>query len=212
MQIPISKAHRLLSPRIVYLVSSINGKGIFNAAPISNLTSVSNAPQRVALAICPKWNTYKNIRLMREFVINIPSKEMLDAVWVLGDKYSGNIIPPNVNKVNIAGFHIFKSNFVLPPKLVECYAHLECKVVWIKSVGDHMLILADVLDVDCEDMALSNDLVVNTKLFLPIMQVSGSIFTHPTESTISPNEEKVKEIIRSIKGLETSLSISDYSP
>src|SRR5690348_4874947 len=91
--LPDDKAHRLLAPRIVHIVTTVDKKGRVNASPFSNLTSVSTDPERLVLGVYKKWDTIKNIRATREFVVNVPSIGLLEQVWICGDKYAGNPIP-----------------------------------------------------------------------------------------------------------------------
>ncbi|MBI3620393.1 hypothetical protein HY214_04620 [Candidatus Roizmanbacteria bacterium] len=51
IKLPIDKAHRVLAPRIAYIVTSVDKKGRVNAASFSNLASVSTDPERLVLAV-----------------------------------------------------------------------------------------------------------------------------------------------------------------
>ena len=62
MKIPPNKAYKLLSPRIVILVTTVDEKGRINAAPYSFCGPLEFSPPLVYFAARPFQDTYKNIR------------------------------------------------------------------------------------------------------------------------------------------------------
>jgi len=193
---PLGNAHRLLSPRIAYIITTMDGKDKTNAAPISNLTSISTRPEALVLAVYPEWTTCSNIRKTREFVVNVPGQNLLDEVWICGDKYSGISIPSNLNKISIARLTEIPSIKVRPPGLAECYAHLECEVVWTRTIGDHILVLADIVFARHNEEAFGTGSLLNIKKFKPVMQISGPHFSVPNDD-IMIDEEKVRLLVLS---------------
>ena len=177
--LPLDKAQRLISPRIPYLVTTVDGKGIVNAASFSNLTSVSTDPERLVLAVYKAWDTIKNIRNTKEFVVNVPSKDLLEKIWICGDKYAGNPIPAGVNELKIANLTEIPSEKVKPPRVEECYGHLECEVVWIKDVGDHIMVLADIVCASFTESFLDENFLLNVSIAKPLMEVGRGLFTYP---------------------------------
>ena len=71
---------RNILPLPVVLISTISKEGIRNAAPWSNFTPVLRPLEDVLLASWLKRDTLDNIRQTGEFVVNIPSVGMEDAV------------------------------------------------------------------------------------------------------------------------------------
>lgn len=192
--LPITKAHRILSPRIAYLVTTVDKKGRVNAAAFSNITSVSSKPQRVVLAVYTEWDTLKNLRVKGECVINVPSKKLLEEVWICGDKYAGNPIPTSVNELDIAGLTALPSKKVAPPRIAECFGHLECKVKWIKNVGDHDLILADIVAASYTTGAFNKELIPQVHKTKPLLEVTGGFFASP--GNITPvNRDRIRTIV-----------------
>lgn len=191
-QLPIDKAHRILAPRIAYIVTSVDKKGRVNAASFSNLTSVSTDPMRLVLAVYKAWDTIKNIRATREFVVNVPSKNLLKEVWTCGDKYAGNPIPRGIDELKVAGLTEIPSEKVKPPRVAECPMHLECKVAWIKNVGDHYLILGDIVSASYTDGVFNKDLIQIIRRTLPLMEISKGFFTSPGE-VVEVNRKEIKE-------------------
>lgn len=192
---PLHKAHRLLSPRIAYLITTVDTKGNTNVAPISNLTSVSTQPQAIVISVYPQWTTFKNIKYVGQFGVNLGGKELLSKLWICGNKYAGISLPSNPNKFLLTGLTEMPSTHILPPRIAECYAHLECEVEWIQTAGNHMLVYAKVVAASQKEDAFSKDgVVLNSLQYKPLMQITGSHFTVPAEN-ISVDDEDVNSIL-----------------
>lgn len=205
LSLPIEKAHRVISPRIAYIVTSIDKIGRINAGAFSNITSVSTEPERLVLGVYKEWDTIKNIRQTREFVVNIPPKKLLEQVWICGDKYAGNPIPRGVNELKIAGLTEMSSERVRPPRIAECYAHIECKVVWIKDVGDHYLILGEIVASSFSKGYLDKDYILNVSKAKPVMEIARNKFTYP-QNVIQISRDRVKlRVKKALKKLKVKV-------
>lgn len=175
----LTNAHRLLSPRIVYLITTIDSSThVSNAATVSYLIPVSDDPARLAFAITKNTKTHSNLSKTGDFVVNIPDKSLLSAVQICGGNYPDNVDPAKVDKLTLAGLTEMTSLVVKAPRIMECYAHIECKVKEILSVGDHDLVLGDIMAASYEENAFDDKLLLSV-LTKPIMQLTGSYFTYP---------------------------------
>lgn len=204
--IPLLKSHRLVVPRIGYIVTTVNSKGLVNAGVYSNMTSVSTSPERVVLGVYKEWDTIKNIRVVGEFVVNVPSMRLLDEIWICGDKHAGNPIPRGVSELEIAHLTEIPSEKVRPPRIKECYGHLECVVNWIKSVGDHYLVLGEVVAASFTKGYLDDNFVVNLNKAKPAMEISHNKFTYPSK-VVEVNMDKVtKRVDAELKRKKIKLS------
>lgn len=192
VNLPLQFSHRVLAPRIGYIVTTQNKKGQVNAAVFSNLTSVSTDPERIIMGVYKPWDTIKNLRQTKEFVVNLPSKDLLEQVWICGDKHAGNPIPYGVNELEIAGLTTIPSKKVKPPRVSECYAHLECKMLWMKDVGNHYLILGEVVSGSFTKGYLDDNYVIDVDTCLPLMEITWNRFTYPTD-VIKTDNSKIKE-------------------
>ena len=81
MKIEVSNWYRVLTPRAVVLISTVNKKGISNAAPFSFVMPVSVEPPMIAFASDPEHDTISNIKETRDFAVNIPNVDMLNQLW-----------------------------------------------------------------------------------------------------------------------------------
>lgn len=146
MRYPIEKSHRLLSPRLLTVITTKNSKDGVNAAPVDFCSPVSFNPPIVMAALQPQIKTHKNIQETEEFVINILSREYVDQVLRCAARY-----PEGVNKLKIVGLKQYSSAFVKPPRIKEAKIWLECKLVEEKKVGDHFAVFGEVVAADVRD-------------------------------------------------------------
>lgn len=100
----IAKAHRLLAPRIVYLVGTRDHDGTPNIIPVSNVTSVSTDPQHLLLAVYKQWYTYKTLLNSEGFTLSVPLIGHLEGVWKLGAKYSRYPVENPQEKLTASAF------------------------------------------------------------------------------------------------------------
>jgi len=139
---------RLLGFLPVAIITTVGKDGSVNAAPYSWVTIVSYDPPQVIISTNIKRDTYRNIIDTGEFVINIPSVDMLKAIWITQKHF-----PYGVNELEEANLTAFPAEKAKPPRIKECKAYLECKVVWTKDIGPTCLVLGSI-----ETVSVAEDL------------------------------------------------------
>lgn len=162
--------YRVLAPRITIIVTTISPDGDVNAAPFSFTMPVSTNPPLLAVASVPSHHTYQNLEQTREMVVNIPSEDILQELWVMGEKF-----PKGVNEIEKAGLTQMPSVNVSPPWIKESVAHMECRVDNIMECGDHNLVVGEVLKVGVREDAIKEGLL-NVELTKPILHLGGKDF------------------------------------
>ena len=88
---PRQREHVLPLP--VALISTVSQEGIRNAAPWSNITPILRPFDEIVMASWIKRDTLNNIRQTKEFIINVPSVEMVEQVILCSKNY-----PPEVDE------------------------------------------------------------------------------------------------------------------
>lgn len=151
---------QVLFPRLVGLVTTCGREGKPNVATFSFIMPVSFEPKYLAFSISAKRYSFKNLEETKEFVLNIPTKDMLDKVWICGS-YSGR----DVNKFEKAKLETEKSKVVKPPRIKGCSVQLECKIEFMKEFGDHHIVVGKVVEEHVEK-----------EKFEPILHFSGNEF------------------------------------
>lgn len=154
------KISKILFPRLVVLITTCGMDGKANVSTFSFIMPISFQPKYVAFAVVPTRYTFKNLKEVPEFVINIPNEKMLKEVWVCGTR-SGR----DTDKFKLAELKTEASVKVKPLRIEKCPIQLECKVEFMREFGDHYLIVGKVLEEH-----------VKEKEFKPILHHSGNEF------------------------------------
>ncbi len=137
------KIHRIMAPRLVFLVGTVSQDGRKNIIPVSNVTSISTEPGMAIVAVYNEWITAVNLRTAEGFTLSLPSKDQLDLVWKLGAKYSGY-------KSNLEKTEEFKDLLNMDfskygPVLNNALGWIECKIIdRPKDVGgNHLMVIGE---------------------------------------------------------------------
>jgi flavin reductase (DIM6/NTAB) family NADH-FMN oxidoreductase RutF len=169
-EFPPENAHRILAPRPTVIITTISPLGEVNAAPFSFIMPVSMKPPLLAFACAPSHDTNKNIEETREFVVNLTPADILQKMWITGEK-----IPYGENELEKAELTPLPSNVVTPPLISESMANLECKVQRINAMGDHNLIIGEVVHASIQGNCIKDGLLDVEKV-KPILHLGGTDF------------------------------------
>lgn len=134
--------YRILYPRQIILVSTAGTQNGVEKNDISTLawsTPTSFSPELVAISVNNDNLTYKFIQETGEFVINIPTINLVDKVLFCGTTHG-----ENVDKFKESGFTPIMAETVKPKLIKECIANIECKVVDSIKTGDHTLFIGKI--------------------------------------------------------------------
>lgn len=136
--VPLDSANRLINNGPVVLVSSRwNEKN--NVFTVAWNMPVSHEPPLVAISCGTANYSYDMIKNSGEFVLNIPSKDIVKETFYCGTK-SGE----DTDKFKESGLTLEDSRKVDTPIIKECIGHLECELVDQPRAGDHQLFVGEV--------------------------------------------------------------------
>ncbi|MEZ0394447.1 MAG: flavin reductase family protein [Desulfurococcaceae archaeon] len=144
--------------RVYLIVSGRLGEEV-NVMAADWVTPISSKPFLVGVAIAPKRYTHKLVSKYGEFVVAVPSAEMLRDVWIAGTE-SGP------DKLERLGLSFAKGKAVGTPIVREALANLECRVVDRRDYGDHTLFVGEVLDASYSEGAFRGEIPVIDAGFL----------------------------------------------
>ncbi len=144
----------LIAPRPIALVTSLNDDGGLNAAPFSAYNYLCTDPPIVGLgvtdrpdrAFVPK-DTARNIRRTGEFVINVVTEDLLQAMNVCATDF-----PEDVSETEMAGLTTAPSRQVKVPRIAEAHAALECVEFTTMEIGRSRIILGKIVAMYVEDV------------------------------------------------------------
>ena len=161
-------------PRPIALVSSIGADGGTNVAPFSYFNAISSAPPLVGIAISdragdPK-DTLRNIRDTHEFVVNVVSEAILDAMVRTAGEW-----PRGTSEFGLAGFTPAPSERVRPPYVAESPLQLECLLHREIPLGNSILVVGEVVLARVRDEMLTDGRVDPAKL-APVGRLGGEFY------------------------------------
>ncbi len=112
---------------------------------------ICSDPVITYVSIRPSRYSHELISKNKEFVINIPTCKIAEAVDTVGVK-SGR----DLDKFELTGLTAEPCNKVNAPQVKECPISIECKVLEVRSFGTHDMFLAEVLAVNVDDKYINS--------------------------------------------------------
>ena len=154
--IPPRECYKLLvstvTPRPIAWIVSQNLKGQLNAAPFSFFNAFSGDPPVVGVGIGSHEpgrakDTRRNIRETREFVVNLVSEEVAEAMNITAIEFEAS-----VNELAEAQLKTLPSLRVKPPRIAISPVSMECALMQIVELGpDNGLVLGRVVAMHVRD-------------------------------------------------------------
>jgi flavin reductase (DIM6/NTAB) family NADH-FMN oxidoreductase RutF len=182
-QIDLSKFHRLLNAGPVVLVTA-QAKGRFNIHAAPWATPLSMRPPLVGVAVPPPRLTHDLVKRGGEFVLNVPSYDLLRQVQQIA-AVSGH----DVDKLKATGLHLAEPKVVAVPLLAECIGHLECGLLDAYEIGDHTLFVGEVLAAWVERDAFEEFWLLRDRDLKPLHHLGGPRYA-VLEAPFVPGQER----------------------
>lgn len=107
---------------------------------------LASQPPKTYISVRPSRYSYEILKKHREFVINLPSKDLARAV-----DYAGIYTGKKVDKWEKCSLTKQKSDKVDTPTVAECPIAIECRITEIIPMGSHDVFMADIVGVSCHE-------------------------------------------------------------
>ena len=139
-------------PRPIAWVTTLEEDGSLNAAPFSFFNAMSGNPPVICFGIGGRKpgdakDTGNNIRRTGEFVVNLVSDALAEAMNITAIDFE-----PNVNEFYEAGLTPAPCLHVKPPRILESPVAMECKRLVIVDVGiDRSVVMGTVMAIHVHD-------------------------------------------------------------
>lgn len=147
----IWKGATLLAPVPAVLVS-VGNEEKNNLITVAWTGIVNSQPPKTYISVRKERYSYNMLKETKEFVINIPSCDIVKAVDWCGVK-SGK----DFDKWEEMSLTKVKSDSVSPPSVDECPVCLECKVTNEVDLGSHTMFLADIVSISVKSEKLDKN-------------------------------------------------------
>lgn len=181
IKVALSTCLRLIHPMHTVLVSCVDKAGKANIITVAWIMPTSANPPLVAVSIAPQRYSHKAIEETREFVVNIPSTELLNETF-----FCGRVSGKTCDKFKEAKLTPQPAKAVKTPVIKECIAHLECKLHGKFTTGDHTVFVGEIIEAYA-DKSIFTDKYNLAKAKL-IYHLGGSDFTTLAENVVTPSK------------------------
>ncbi len=133
-------------PPALVTVGDMENSNILTVAWTGILATV---PPKTYISVRPSRHSHAFLKERGEFVINLPSSDLVKTVDFVGI-YTG----AKMDKFAVSGLTKTDSERVCPPTIAECPISLECRVCEVMPMGSHDVFIADILSVSCREELL----------------------------------------------------------
>ena len=135
-----------------FLITCGDIKRKSNIIAVSFCMPVSKEPPLIACAIGKRTYSCELIESTKEFIINIPAKELKPKIYYCGF-HSGY----QVDKFKETGLTPQPARKVKVPIINECLAHMECKVRQEIKTGDKNLFIGEVIEAYADEALVKGE-------------------------------------------------------
>jgi len=139
IEVPLDNCLRMIAHGPVTLITT-EANGVPNVAACSWIMPAAAAPPLLALSLGTDSLTRSTIDSRGEFVVNIPPRRLARAV-----DFCGRVSGRDVHKAREAGLRLEPGGRVRAPWVTEAIGHLECTARRAHDLGDHVLVVAEVV-------------------------------------------------------------------
>ncbi|PZW38955.1 flavin reductase (DIM6/NTAB) family NADH-FMN oxidoreductase RutF [Humitalea rosea] len=140
-EIDTATAYRLVVgcvvPRPIAWITTVDARGRVNAAPFSSFNYVATSPPMLAVNIATRAgseglvkDTARNIRETGEFVVNVATEAMMEAMHLSAQEF-----PPEISEPEALGLKLLPSRRIAPPRIAGSPVHMECRLDQAVTLG-----------------------------------------------------------------------------
>jgi flavin reductase (DIM6/NTAB) family NADH-FMN oxidoreductase RutF len=173
-------------PRPIGWISTVDADGIPNLAPYSFFNAVCSNPP--TLLFCPairakdhqRKDTLKNVIATREFVVNIVTEALAEAMNLTSGEYAAD-----VNEFEVAGLTAAPSAAVKPPRVAESPVHFECKLDQIVTIGETpggaSIVIGRIVHIHVADEVLIPPDKIDVRKLQAVGRLSGTTYSRTND-------------------------------
>lgn len=161
-----------LFPCPVVLVTCIDSNGKPNIITLAWVGTVCSDPPTLGLGIRPHRHSYGLIEASGEFVVNIPTSDILEKT-----DFCGMVSGRDIDKFSETELTPEPAERVKPPLIRECPVNIECVVKKKIPVGVHHLFLGEIVSVHVDKDILNEKGRINFGKISPFVYNQGEYWS-----------------------------------
>lgn len=139
-------------PRAIAWVSSVSADGVDNVAPHSFTTVAGVDPPTLCFVSVGSKDTLANVRATGEFVLNIGSASLLEAM-----NDSATNFPDHLSEFDQAQLEREPSRVVAPPRVGGAPVVFECRVSGEHEIGNCVMVFGEVVHLAAHAAVVADD-------------------------------------------------------
>ncbi len=151
-------AKPIIFPTPVLIIGTYNEDGTPNAMNVAWGGICGSVPPAVSIAVRKERKTYENICSRKAFTVNIPNEDLMDEA-----DFFGVVSGKKMNKFDHVDLKTVKAENVDAPYIEEFPVVAECKVLESIEVGEHVIIIGEIVNVLAEDSVLNEKGVIDVE-------------------------------------------------
>ncbi len=173
-------------PRPIGWVSSVDAGGRPNLAPFSFFTAAAARPPHLVFSPMVRStdrgikDTLQNVRATREFVVNIVTEDLAEAMNLTSTE-----LPAGVDEFEVAGLTPAPSSAVRPPRVAESPINFECRLTHLIDLGDQpgggSVVIGRVVQVHIREDVLLGEDKIDLSALRPIGRLAGADYCRVTD-------------------------------
>lgn len=174
-------------PRPIGWISSMDEEGRLNLAPFSFFNAVCANPPHLLFSPMIRSNdrqpkdTLRNVRRSGEFVVNIVTEELAEAM-----NQTSAELPAEVDEFAVANLITAPSVVVRPPRVAASPIHFECQVAQIVDLGDEpgagSVVIGRIVHLHVSEKVLLDGDKIDLARLKPIARLAGSSYCRVTDT------------------------------
>jgi flavin reductase (DIM6/NTAB) family NADH-FMN oxidoreductase RutF len=196
--LPFNPFKSICVPRPIAWVSSLSLDGIPNLAPFSQFTNLSFDPPHILISAGAKTDTARNVNQTGEFVINMATLALKDAV-----NATSAFVGPDIDEAALAGLQMLPAKLVKPQRVAASPVQMECRLHSSIIVPGRLpdcgsnVIIGRVIGIHIRDDVLTADGRLDIVKIQPLARLGYHDYTHIQSAFTmhppdGPNAEKAR--------------------
>jgi len=173
-------------PQPMYLISTLKPGGVPNCEANSWGLPFGFAPNQMFAFVCGRaHHTAQNVLREGEFVANLPGAAIGATAVRAARSYA-----ENEDEIAKSGLTAIPSRVVKPPRIRECFAHLECTLEWFKKTDSEggLLLCGRIVAASGDHDAVTGDIQSKIRRTRPILVMPWNIDTERMQLTGGPGQ------------------------
>jgi len=175
----LKKFYQYAFPMKAALLTTIDKNSKTNIITVAWHTPISKNPPLFGVSVAPSRFSHDLIKNSKEFVINFAPYDIVKNIHFCGT-HSGR----NTDKQKETNLSFVDSKIVKPKSILECFSHLECKLNNIITIGDHSLVVGEVVNLTYSEGIFKDD-VIDISKTKPCFYLGNKVYSDISKNKIS---------------------------